>query len=151
MVEWKYSPRILNLDTRWRWMVSFTPRHLHPQRKKPVFPLGRRLSGYHSRSRRGDEEKISQPCRESNRHYSVTVLTGLPAYACLFLPYSYQIPFTLQAINEGWEMHTILWSRLLYPIGYETAWAPESVWMRRRREKVPAPFRNLIPFVHPIT
>jgi len=28
-------PRILNLITRWRWVVSFTPRPLYPRRKVP--------------------------------------------------------------------------------------------------------------------
>jgi hypothetical protein len=29
------APRILNLDTRWRWVVNFTPRALYPQGKDP--------------------------------------------------------------------------------------------------------------------
>jgi len=29
------TPRILELDTRWRWVVSFTPRSLYPQGKSP--------------------------------------------------------------------------------------------------------------------
>jgi len=28
-------PRILKLGTRWRWVVSFTPRPLYPQGKSP--------------------------------------------------------------------------------------------------------------------
>jgi hypothetical protein len=28
------APRVLNLNTRWRWVVSFTPRPPHPRRKK---------------------------------------------------------------------------------------------------------------------
>jgi hypothetical protein len=37
--------RILNLGTRWRWVVSFTPPPLYPRGKKPWSPLNRRLSG----------------------------------------------------------------------------------------------------------
>jgi hypothetical protein len=33
------APRILDLGTRWRWVVSFTPRLLYPQGKSPWFPL----------------------------------------------------------------------------------------------------------------
>jgi len=36
MVELRYS--ILNLDTRW-WVVSFTPRPLHPRKKRSWYPL----------------------------------------------------------------------------------------------------------------
>jgi hypothetical protein len=39
------APRIPNLDTRWRWIVSFTPRPLYPRGKRPSYPLDRRLSG----------------------------------------------------------------------------------------------------------
>jgi hypothetical protein len=55
------APRILDLSTRWRWVVSFTPLPLYPQGKSPWYPLDRRLSGPESRSGRGGEEKNSQP------------------------------------------------------------------------------------------
>jgi hypothetical protein len=32
--------RILDLGTRWRRVVSFTPRPLYPQRKEPLVPIG---------------------------------------------------------------------------------------------------------------
>jgi hypothetical protein len=53
-------PRILELGTRWRWVVSFTPRPLYPQVKSPWYPSDRRLGGPRSRSGRGSEEKNSQ-------------------------------------------------------------------------------------------
>jgi hypothetical protein len=37
------APRILDLSTRWRWVVSFTPRTLYSQGKSPWCTLGRRL------------------------------------------------------------------------------------------------------------
>jgi len=43
-------PRILDLGTRWMWVVSFTPRPLYPKGKSPCYPLFRRLGGPHSRS-----------------------------------------------------------------------------------------------------
>jgi hypothetical protein len=55
------APLILWLGTRWRWMVSFTPRSLYPQGKSPWYPVDRRLGGPQSRSGRGGEEKNSQP------------------------------------------------------------------------------------------
>jgi hypothetical protein len=60
------APRILDLGTIWRWVVSFTPRLLYPQGKSPLSPLGRRLGGPQRQCRRGGEEKNLQPLRESN-------------------------------------------------------------------------------------
>jgi hypothetical protein len=54
-------PRILDLGIWWRWVVSFTPRPLHPQGNSPWYPSDRRLGGLQSRSGRGSEEKNSQP------------------------------------------------------------------------------------------
>jgi hypothetical protein len=52
---------ILDLDTRWKWAVSFTPRPLYPQGKSPRYPLDRRVGGPQSRSGCGGEENNSQP------------------------------------------------------------------------------------------
>jgi hypothetical protein len=51
------APSILDLGTRWSWVVSFTPRPLYLQGKSPRYPLDRRLGGTQSRSGRGGEEK----------------------------------------------------------------------------------------------
>jgi hypothetical protein len=40
------APRILDLGTRWRWVVSFTPRPLYSQGRSPGYPLDRRLGGF---------------------------------------------------------------------------------------------------------
>jgi hypothetical protein len=55
------APRIPDLGTRWRWVVSFTPRSFTPQGKKPPNSLDRRLGGPQRRSGRGGEEKNFQP------------------------------------------------------------------------------------------
>jgi hypothetical protein len=55
------APRIVDLGTRWRWVVSFTPQPLYPQVKSSWYTLDRRLGGPQSRSGRGGEEKNSQP------------------------------------------------------------------------------------------
>jgi hypothetical protein len=60
------APRILDLGTRWRWVVSFTPRPLYHQGKSPWYPLDRRLGRPQSRSGGGGEEKIPSLRRESN-------------------------------------------------------------------------------------
>jgi hypothetical protein len=55
------APRIFYLGTRWRWVVSLTPRPLYLQGNSPWYPLERRLREPQSRSGRGGEEKHSQP------------------------------------------------------------------------------------------
>jgi hypothetical protein len=42
-------------------VVSFTPRPLYAQGKRPLYPLDRRLGGPESWSIRGGEENNSQP------------------------------------------------------------------------------------------
>jgi hypothetical protein len=51
------APRILNLGTRWRWVVSFMPRPLYNRGKNPWYPLDMRLGGPQSWSGRGGEDK----------------------------------------------------------------------------------------------
>jgi len=46
-------------------VVSFTPRPLYPQGKSSWYTLDRRPGGTQSRSRRGGEEKNSQPRAET--------------------------------------------------------------------------------------
>jgi hypothetical protein len=54
------ATRILDLGTRWRRVVSFTPQPLYHQGKNPWYPLDMGLGGPQSRSGRCDEEKNSQ-------------------------------------------------------------------------------------------
>jgi hypothetical protein len=49
------APRILNLGTRWRWMVSFTLRLLYPQGESRWYPLYRRVGQPQSWSERGPD------------------------------------------------------------------------------------------------
>jgi hypothetical protein len=55
------APRILDLGTRWRWVVSLAPRRFTSQVKSPWCPIGRRLGRPQSRFGYGGEEKNSQP------------------------------------------------------------------------------------------
>jgi hypothetical protein len=59
--EWSYTSIILYLYTRWKWMVSFTPRPLYPWKKSPLYPLDRRLGGPQSRSGRCGAERNVLP------------------------------------------------------------------------------------------
>jgi hypothetical protein len=54
------APRILDLGTRWRLVVSLTLRPLYSQGKSNWYPLYRKLGGSQSRSELGDEEIYSQ-------------------------------------------------------------------------------------------
>jgi hypothetical protein len=54
------APRIPDLGTRWRRVVSFTPLPLYSKGKSPWCPFDRRLGGPQSRSGRVGEEKNSQ-------------------------------------------------------------------------------------------
>jgi hypothetical protein len=40
---WRYSSTILDLGTRWRWVVNFTPLPLYPWGNSTRYPLDRRL------------------------------------------------------------------------------------------------------------
>jgi hypothetical protein len=55
------APHILDLGTRCRWVVSFTPWPLYSHGNSPWYPLHRWLGGPQSQSGRGGEEKNSQP------------------------------------------------------------------------------------------
>jgi hypothetical protein len=52
------DPRLLDLGTSWRWVVSFTLRLLYPREKSPWYPLDRRLDGLQSWSGWHGAEKI---------------------------------------------------------------------------------------------
>jgi hypothetical protein len=47
---WSIAPHIINLGTRQRLQVSFTPRPLHPGDRSPGYPLHKRLGGPQERS-----------------------------------------------------------------------------------------------------
>jgi hypothetical protein len=55
------APRIIDLGTRWRWVVTFTPQPLYPQGNSHWYKLDRRLGGTQSRYGRGGGERNSQP------------------------------------------------------------------------------------------
>jgi hypothetical protein len=78
MREWRYNSTILHFGTRWRWVVTFTPRPLYPRRKNPRYPLDMSLGGPQRRSGRRGEEKKFVFWQESNH--------GPPDHSPLLLP-----------------------------------------------------------------
>jgi hypothetical protein len=70
------TPRILDLGTGWRWVVSFTPRPLYPQGKSPWYPLVWRAGVPQSRG------ILKMPARPMCNRL-VTKVTWLPVF---FIP-----------------------------------------------------------------
>jgi hypothetical protein len=83
MGEWRYSSTSLNLDTRWSWVVTFTPRPLYPRGNCPRYPLDRRLGGPQSLSGHYRRENISCPCRELNFDSSAVQRVACSLYSNL--------------------------------------------------------------------
>jgi hypothetical protein len=84
MGEWRYSSNFLDLGTRWRRVVSFTPLPLYPRGKRLRYPLDRRLGRPQSRSGRcGEEKKLALPAiePEPSSPYPVAIPTELSRLA----------------------------------------------------------------------
>jgi hypothetical protein len=58
MGEWRYNTIILDLGTRWKYVVSLTPRPLYLLGRNPRCPLNRSLGGLQGRYGRCGAEKI---------------------------------------------------------------------------------------------
>jgi hypothetical protein len=58
------APHIIDLSTKWWWVVWFMPQLIYPQRKSPCYPLHRKLGGTQSWSGCGGEGKNSYPLPE---------------------------------------------------------------------------------------
>jgi hypothetical protein len=54
------APRILDLGTRFRWVVSFTPQSLYSPRKERRYPLDTSLGGTQSRSGWGGDYEFGK-------------------------------------------------------------------------------------------
>jgi hypothetical protein len=64
MGEWRYSSTILDLSSRWRWMVNFTSLPIYPRGKSLWYPLNRWLGGPQNRLTLRRREKS---CTAENR------------------------------------------------------------------------------------
>jgi hypothetical protein len=75
MEEWRYSWTILDLGTRWKWVVDFTPWSLYPQGKSPWYNSDRRLSGPQGRYGRSEIEKNPLPMPGIENPFSLSSTT----------------------------------------------------------------------------
>jgi hypothetical protein len=64
------APHILALGSRWRWVVSFTPRSIYLQRKSLRYPMDMRLGGSQNQCRRCGEEKRIEPRFHSRPYHN---------------------------------------------------------------------------------
>jgi hypothetical protein len=144
--SWSIAPRILDLATRWRWVVSFTPLPLYPQGRSPWYTLDSRVSGPQSRSGHGVEENSQPPPgiepRSSHRPAQSWKQKGFKIKLSLCLT-KYHTMKKYGGVDV--QLHAFLASAVdgsgqLYarqpsvPIGSEAEWAPESVWSWCRKE-----------------
>jgi hypothetical protein len=118
MREWRYSSTILDLGSRWRWVVSSTTPPLYPRRKRPRCPLDRRLGGPQSRSGRCGVEKDLFPLPRIEKRPSS------PSLYRLSYPGSSHYPFLphYYRMDRGWNpiclATSMVWrSKMLYERG----------------------------------
>jgi hypothetical protein len=112
MGEWRYSSAIFYLCTRWRWVVSFTPRPLYPRGKSSWCLLYRRLGGPQGRSGHCGIYKNPLPLPETEPRMSCS-----PTLYRLSYPNNYLIPLSL---NVFLKITHIL-----------------NLWCERKREHIP--------------
>jgi hypothetical protein len=98
MGEWRYSSTILDLGTRWRWVVSFTTQPLCLW-----YLLGRILSGPHNYSLTHGAEPFLRSCQLCS--YSRTSQHFMEPEGSL--PWS-QEPSTDPILNQSNPIHPIL-------------------------------------------
>jgi hypothetical protein len=136
MGEWRYSSTILDLSTKWRWVVSFTPRPLYPRGNRPQYPLNRRLGEPQSRSGRCAIEKNFLPVLgiEPGRPACIPSLYRLSYPGSLENPKVTQIrnrrdrnPRRVPVQNEDVAGPSVLWNTLnsvRHVSGSLFRWAP---------------------------
>jgi hypothetical protein len=107
MGEYRYRSTILDLGTRWKWMISFTPRPLYSQGKSPLYPLDRRLGGSQSRYGRcriktnllrklGIETRAIQPVARRYTDWAITA------------PLELNIILVSSVTDSGWHIIQII-------------------------------------------
>jgi hypothetical protein len=94
------APRILDLGTRWRWVVSFIPQPLYIRWVSPWYPLDRRLGRPKSRSGHGGERKIPR-CRLDGTQMTFPV-------GCFCIHFDEQN--CLQSARQQWPLN--VWAQI---------------------------------------
>jgi hypothetical protein len=132
MGKWRYSFTILDLGTRCRRVVSFTPRPLFPRAKSPQYHLDRVLGGPQSRSgRRGiDTNILPLPGIEPrpSSPYPVAIPTELmnlhtmPNFSCLTRPLKYQWSLLCNCFSTCVPLHSTSTSISRHITAIHEAW-----------------------------
>jgi hypothetical protein len=112
------DPRILDLGTIWRWVVSFTSWLLYPRGKRPRYPLHRSLGAPQNRSERSGDEKNPAPAETGTpfpRQFNPLPVVIQTAPSRVNTEYKLGISFTqiegctdLMACSLCEEQHTLL-------------------------------------------
>jgi hypothetical protein len=97
MGEQRYSSIILHLNTRWRWVVSFTPRPLYLWGRSPWYFLIRRLDGPQCRFGRCGVEKNVFPLPV------IKTLSSSPQPLPIPTELSGKVPWFTQTGCQTWE------------------------------------------------
>jgi len=127
------APRILHLGTRWRWVVSFTPRPLYPHGKRSWYTLDRRLGGPESRSGHGVEEKNSQgmlcecSIQESQKYIS-SYIKELTSSCLYMLAYLYFITPYIALNTDALCLKSDSLSCFGSEVVYMSAWSVKNIF-----------------------
>lgn len=105
------TPLVLNLDTRWNSLVSFTLQLLYPKLNSPLWTLSRKLVGPWKWSGFFGVEKnaLPMPGIESPNRSACSIVTILTTYfEChselyrLYIPYQSKAPINLEIKRLTW-------------------------------------------------
>jgi hypothetical protein len=116
MRKWRYSSIILNLGTRWRWLVSFMPLPLYPWGYNHQYPMDRKSGGPQSWSGCCGGKSLAS-ARNWTRHPPhslVTILTELWRFS------NYNFTKLYWYVSLQWScdvdiiLHYILWCHYLW-------------------------------------
>jgi hypothetical protein len=120
MGEQRYSSTILDLTTRWRWVVSFMRLPPYSRGKIPRYPLDIRLVGPKAGLDAVEWRKVSSPCQEMNPS-PPTCSTSL---------YRLSYPSFCPGVYDMWKLEFCL-------LGHNATYSAESQPTYRRNMSLP--------------
>jgi hypothetical protein len=100
----RIAPRSLNLDTRWRWVLSFTPRTTYPREKNPGTHCTRGWVGPTAGLDVVSNRKIP-PSWEIEPRSSVIIIIAVFScyYYYYFFFFCHQAPTVVRTLQENWS------------------------------------------------